>query len=67
MEKIHLSNKQKKYYDYFLKELNLICLSLNENTKMNFKITKIQNKVQQFLIILLWKKGRNKFRTCFYL
>ena len=50
MEKIHLSNKQKKYYDYFLKELNLICLSLNENTKMNFKITKIQNKVQQFLI-----------------
>ena len=50
MEKIHLSNKQKKYYDYFLKELNLICLSLNENNNMNFKITKIQNKVQQFLI-----------------
>jgi len=61
IEKIHFSNKQKKYYDYFLKELNLICLSLNENSNMNFKITKIENKVQKFLIdiFILFCYGKN--------
>ena len=50
IDKVNLSNKQKKYYNYFLKELNLICLSLNENNKMNFKVSNIENKVQNFLI-----------------